>query len=80
MCDFALQKYRGTAISRIPVVTEITAPMEITISTKLKMVVVAILLIASAPVAFAQRAPADRGNATSTYQDSGPFEHMSRPE
>ncbi len=51
-------------------------------STKLKMVVVAILLIASAPTAFAPRAPAGQGSATTahTYEDSGPFSNMSRPE
>ena len=50
-------------------------------STKLKMVVVAVLLLASAPAAFAQRATVGQGATTAhTYLNSGPFEQMSRPE
>src|SRR6476659_7330373 len=56
------------------VVMEITTPKEILMSTKLKIAVVAVLLLASAPTAFAQRAPG-QGSATisHTSQDSGPF-------
>jgi hypothetical protein len=60
---------------------EITTPKELLMSTKLKIAVVAVLLLASAPTAFAQRAPG-QGSATisHTSQDSGPFANMSRPE
>jgi len=62
------------------VVTEITTPQEMTM-TKLKIAVVAALLIASAP-AFAQRATVagQTAPAAHTSQDTGPFENMSRPE
>jgi hypothetical protein len=68
-------------MSLASVVTEITTPREIPMSTKLKIVVVAVLLLASAPAAFAQRATVGQGaTAAHTYLDSGPFEQMSRPE
>ena len=47
--------------------------------TKLKLAIVAVLLIASAP-AFAQRVPGQSTPSAHTQQDSGPYENMSRPE
>ncbi len=49
-------------------------------STKIKALVVATLLIASASTAFAQRVPGQNTPTAHTSQDSGPFENMSRPE
>jgi hypothetical protein len=82
LCDFAQPEFRAWPISLASVVMEITTPKEIPMSTKLKIAVVAVLLLASAPTAFAQRAPAGQGSATisHTSQDSGPFANMSRPE
>jgi hypothetical protein len=82
VCDFAQPEFRAWPISLPSVVTKITTPKEIPMSTKLKIAVVAVLLLASAPTAFAQRAPAGQGSATTahTSQDSGPFANMSRPE
>jgi hypothetical protein len=62
------------------VVTEITRPQEITMSKKLKILVVATLLVASAAPAFAQRTPGQNTPSANTSQDTGPFENMSRPE
>ena len=49
-------------------------------SKKLKVLVVATLLAASTTSAFAQRTPGQSTPSAHTYQDSGPFENMSRPE
>ncbi len=58
---------------------EITTTQEMTM-TKLKIAVVAALLLASAP-AFAQRATVGQPTAAApTSQETGPFENMSRPE
>jgi hypothetical protein len=64
------------------VVVEITMSMEITMSTKLKIAVVAALLVASASTAFAQRATdaGQRAPVAATSQETGPYENMSRPE
>jgi hypothetical protein len=64
------------------VVVEITMSMEITMLTKLKIAVVAGLLIASASTAFAQRAtvPGQRAPVAATAQETGPYENMSRAE
>ncbi len=62
------------------VVMVTTTAKEMTM-TKLKILVVATLLIASASTAFAQRVPTAQGSAqptTETY--SGPFSNMNRPE
>jgi len=50
--------------------------------TKLKIAVVAGLLIASASTAFAQRAtvPGQRAPVAATAQETGPYENMSRAE
>ncbi len=50
--------------------------------TKLKIAVVAALLIASASTAFAQRATdaGQRAAVAATSQETGPYENMSRPE
>jgi len=47
--------------------------------TTFKMAVVAVLLVASASTAFAQRTPIDSQSLTVPL-DYGPFERMSRPE
>jgi hypothetical protein len=58
---------------------EITSTREMTM-TKLKIAVVAVLLIASAP-AFAQRATVGQSTPSAhASQETGPFENMSRPE
>jgi len=49
-------------------------------SKKLKILVVATLLVASAAPAFAQRTPGQSTPSANTSQDTGPFENMSRPE
>jgi hypothetical protein len=49
-------------------------------SKKLKILVVATLLVASASTAFAQRTPGQNTPSANTSQDTGPFENMSRPE
>jgi hypothetical protein len=49
-------------------------------SKKLKVLVVATLLVASASTAFAQRTPGQSTPSANTLQDTGPFENMSRPE
>jgi hypothetical protein len=60
--------------------SEITTPQEMTMSTKIEALVVATLLIASASTAFAQQAPgAGQNTPAAQSQDTGPFEHMSRP-
>jgi len=48
--------------------------------TKLKILVVATLLIASASTAFAQRVPGAQGTSPTTETHSGPFSNMNRAE
>ncbi len=49
--------------------------------TKLKILVVATLLIASASTAFAQRVPTAQGSAQPTTEThTGPFSNMNRAE
>jgi hypothetical protein len=61
--------------------TEPNGAKEMTM-TKLKTLVVATLLIASASAAFAQRAPVYQGSGqgAATETHSGPFANMNRPE
>jgi hypothetical protein len=56
-----------------------TTAMEMMMS-KLKILVVATLLIASASTAFAQRVPGAQGTSPTTETHSGPFSNMNRPE
>jgi hypothetical protein len=58
---------------------ETTKPEEV-MMTKLKILVVATLLIASASTAFAQRAPSAQGSGPTAETHSGPFSNMNRPE
>jgi len=61
------------------VVMQIIHTREIAMLTTFKMAVVAVLLVASASTALAQRTPIDSQSLTVPL-DYGPFERMSRPE
>jgi hypothetical protein len=61
------------------VVAETTKLEEMTM-TKLKILVVATLLIASASTAFAQRVPTAQGSGPTAETHSGPFSNMNRAE
>jgi hypothetical protein len=70
---------RGWAISDARVVMVTTTAKEM-MMTKLKILVVATLLIASASTAFAQRVPGAQGTSPTTETHSGPFSNMNRAE
>lgn len=80
VCAITHSRSGGSPISPASVVPAITRPQEMMMSKKLKVLVVATLLVASASTAFAQRTPGQSTPSANTSQDTGPFENMSRPE